>query len=151
MATEGEGDILLHGHGIEEGGHLEAHANRLPDFEEFLSTQLRNDLALDGDMPFIGGEETHDVAEQNRFSGSRSPQDHEAFALLDLEVHIGEHHFGAEGLGKVDDINDGPCLAHRPTSISLVRKKSATRIHRELVTTLLVGASPTPSAPPRVR
>jgi len=37
------------------------------------------------------------------------------------------------------------------TSRSLVRKKSAMRIHRLLVTTLLVGALPTPSAPPWVR
>jgi len=149
MAPQGEGHVLEHGHGIEKRRHLKAHADGLAHLEEALAIELVDDLALDGHMPRVGFQQAHDVAQQYRLAGARSAEDHEAFALAHLEVHVGQHDLGPEGLGEVHHIDDRGRVVH--TSSSFVRKKSEMRIQRLLVTTLLVGALPTPSAPPRVR
>jgi len=107
MALEGEADVFLHGHGIEQGCHLETHADLLACFEELLAFQLLDDLALDGDVARIGGQQAHDGPEQDRLARTRASHHGEAFPFLHGKIHIGEHHLRSEGLGEVHDIDDG--------------------------------------------
>ncbi len=121
VALEGEAHILFHRHGIKEGRHLKAHADLLAHFEKFVPVELLDDLAFHGHMARVRRQQAHDIAQEHGLPRAGTAHHAEAFALLDLQVHIRQNYLGPEGLGEIDDIDDG---FHRHVAGGLRRAKA---------------------------
>src|SRR5471032_2471950 len=149
MPAKWERDVLEYGHRIEESPFLKRHAESRAEAVQLARRHVADLFAVDVDLSAVRLQEADDVLERHALSRSGAADDHNRFTVLDVDRHVMQHFFRSEGL--VDVLHrdgDGGLLGHQKRSF--VRKKSARRMMTEAVTTALVVALPTPSAPPVV-
>ena len=123
--------------------------------------------------PGVGRLEAEHVPQRDRLAGARAAEDHQHLAAVDLQARAAQDLLRAVGLVHVLELDErlarrggGGRSCRAPTARrsvisglghqkmnrnSLVRKKSMIRTVIAPVTTVVVVARPTPSAPPLVR
>ena len=144
LAAKGKADILGHGHGIEQGGALEQHAELAAHAQQLPLVHRDDVFALDEHLPGVGLEQADQVLEQHALAAAAAANDDDRLALLNPEAHAVQDGMGAEALLQIADFDHSVWKIWPRVS---VRKKLEIRIVIEEYTTASVVARPTPSAP----
>ncbi|MNI34352.1 hypothetical protein D3C73_883410 [compost metagenome] len=84
--TQGEGDVVLDGLGVQQVEVLEDHADASPRRAQLGGFEGGDFLAVDEDLARVGRLQPVDGADQGRFAGSRAAHYAEHFAARDVQV-----------------------------------------------------------------
>ena len=88
---EGGGDILSNRHRIEERGALEEETDSSPDGTEPTLVHRIDALTVETYFPRIRAEQPDDVLQEDAFSASARPHDHEGTSGFDLQIEPLKH------------------------------------------------------------
>ncbi|MNY27226.1 hypothetical protein D3C86_1611220 [compost metagenome] len=113
VLAQGEGHVVAHVHGVEEGAVLEQHPELLADLVEVLLLELGQVLAVHQDPALVRLEEADQELDEDRLAGARGADDDGRLAALDAQRHVIQHLLLAEGLVDVAELDDA-VLRQRP-------------------------------------
>ena len=100
------GDVLEHGHRVEQRGALEHHPHVLPRLERLLEGEVGDVLAVDADLAAVRHEQAQDELEHRALAGARLADEADRLALPRLERDVLEDRT-VEGEIDVIELDDG--------------------------------------------
>ena len=98
---QAEGNIFPNRQGIEQGRRLEQHAEPGQNPFPLRPAQTHGLLAINADATPIGPQQAQNTFQHDRFSRTRSADDHHRFALGKRQVQPVQHHFRAKRLVQI--------------------------------------------------
>src|SRR5260370_3272848 len=96
QAKQRERQILIEGHGIEQGGILKEKSHLSTHAGELLCFQGRNVVLVDPDFACIRSQESNDEFQRHAFSSSASTENAESLTGSDLERHVMQNFLGSK-------------------------------------------------------
>ena len=91
MLPQRVGDVLVHGHGIEQSSALKDHSHLLADFQRVVEGQVGDVFAIDGDSALIGYKQPEKQFQDRRLAGARFADDADGFARPRRERDVLEY------------------------------------------------------------
>jgi hypothetical protein len=106
VLAERKGDVLEHGHRVEQRAALEEHPELLADPVQLFLREIGHVFFFHDHAPRVGRLEAEHVPEGDRLAGAGAAEDDQHFPAVDRQARAAQHVLRAVRLRDVDELDE---------------------------------------------